>query len=305
MAFVHVERDVEMGDPRFYRHSGKVALPGLVLGAAASFIGAPLLGVLYALATYYMPSVYVNAVLTVLFGLGIGFGVGYAMRFGHARNSIVMMAAAFAAALVAHYVGWMTWVAIVFRDLPDVSPFAVLNPLFLAEAVVEIADTGAWTIRGKPVNGGTLWVIWSIELLIVLGGALFGAFVAASSAPYCERCKRWCRSYPRALRLAIGPSTDRLASRVEQHDLGALAEHRNAEPHAVEWVEVEMEACEGCGGTNTLSLTRVKVGRDAKGNEKRNEEQLVQRLLVSSEQLAWVKGLASREAPMAAATSSV
>ncbi len=292
-----------MSDSQFYRHSGKVAPLGLLFGAAACFVGAPLLGVIYAFATYYVPSVYVNALLTALFGMGVGFGVGFAMRFGHARNTAVTVVAALAGALIAHYVGWMTWVAIVLRDVPEVSALDVLNPLFLVEAVFEIADAGAWTMRGQPVKGGALWVIWTIEVLLVVGTTLFGAFAAASSAPYCEGCGRWCKSHPEKLRLATGPSTEGLAGRVKQYDLGALAEHRNAEPHAIEWVEVEVEACGGCGGTNALSLSRVKMGQDSKGNEKRDEETLLHRLLVSKEQVAWIQALAQRgaTAPVAAA----
>lgn len=282
-----------MSGTSFYTHSGRVTPQGLVLGAAAALVGAPILGAIYAAAIYYIPFVYLNMILTVLFGLGVGFGVGGAMAFGHVRNTALTVLAGLAAAAVGHYVGWIVWVALVLQDVPDFNAVVLLFPPELVEAVVEIGEVGAWSLRGNDVNGPFLWVIWCIEALLVFGAAGFGAFGAGSANAYCEACARWCTGKDGVLRLTGEVDGAAIAKRLEASDLAALHGPALAAAAANDWHQVDLELCEGCGGTNTLSFSRIQVTHDAKGNEKRSEDVLVARLLVSKDQAAWVQGVAA------------
>ncbi len=274
-----------------YQHSGKVGLMGLVAGTAAAFVAGPILGTVYAVAIAFIPIIYVNIILTALFGAAMGFVITKAMKLGKVRNTGVVMAGAFLGTCVAHYVGWMVWVVcLAFQSDMDVPWLEILFPVTFLMIVVEIGREGAWTIGSSstPVSGVLLLIVWILEALIVFGASLAVAFFTADSEPFCEGCESWCEPKDDALRLSGHLIGDALAERLHGMDLAVLTESPRAHPMANPWFQVDVARCPSCGETNTLTLSHVAVSHDRKGNRKVDKTPLVKRMLLTAEQAAWV-----------------
>lgn len=226
------------------------------------------------------------------------------MKMGKVRNTWLIVGAAFVGTAFVHYVGWMMWVGLAFwRGDAEVPVLAILFPPSFLSIVGEIASEGAWSVRGSdPVSGAMLWGIWIIEALTVFGASLFAAFASADSEPFCERCESWCQPRGAVLRLTGATDGAALAARLMAGDLGALTEVSAAAQGDNPWHQIELNVCEACGGTNTLSLSRVTMSWDKKGKESTSTDALVDRMLVSREQVEWVQQLAAHVGqPLAAA----
>lgn len=295
-----------MASAPLYRHSGKVSLVGLLSGAAATFVGAPLVATVYSIAIAYIPFIYLNAILSGVFGGAVGFGVALAMKWGKVRNTWLIMASAFGATLFAHYIGWMVWVAVMFfRADAEVPVVAILFPPTFFEIIGELGSEGVWTIgrSNTPVSGFFLWLVWCLEALIVFGASLFAAFATAEGEPFCEACQSWCRAHEDVLRLTGHAESSSMSSRLLVHDLSVLTEASRPAASDQAWHQVDLCLCEKCGGTNTLTLSHVTLSYDKKGNAQTKKDALIDRLLLSNEQASWVRGVAS--APPAPATVPV
>ena len=58
---------------RYYQESGIIGAQGILLLSLAGILTTGILGVIYAYAVFYIPFIYLNVILTVLFGLAIGW----------------------------------------------------------------------------------------------------------------------------------------------------------------------------------------------------------------------------------------
>lgn len=285
-----------MSTASLYSHSSKVSIVGLLAGAAVGFVAGPVLGTIYSIAIAYIPIIYLNALLSGLFGAAIGGGVAFAMKKGKVRNTFVTVVVGFLATAFAHYVGWMVWVGVIFfRSDVEIPVLAILFPISLIEIILELSREGVWTIgrSDTPVSGVFLWIVWILEALIIFGASLLVGFGLADSEPFCEACENWCRPEDDALRLGVAPDSS-TATRLLAGDLGAIAETPRADPAEPIWQQVDLCHCPSCGGTNTLTLSLVTLSYDKKGNAQAKKNTLVDRLLLTPEQVTWVRNVAGQ-----------
>lgn len=100
----------------YYKPSGKfspIAFAYLLLVCA---IIMPILGTIYAYATWYIPIIYVNFLITFGFGVSISFAVSLlVIRLGKVRNYGLSALFAVIASLVAYYSQWVVWVDLVLN----------------------------------------------------------------------------------------------------------------------------------------------------------------------------------------------
>lgn len=284
-----------------YEQSGKVGFLGLVAGVGTTLVLGPVLGGIYAAAIAYIPFIYVNVLLTLLFGAATGFAITFAMKMGKVRNTWVMVGGAFLGTCFVHYVGWMIWMAVMcFRSDIPVPFFEIVFPITFLMMVVELSEVGAWSIgsSGTAVTGVFLWIVWGLEALIVFGTSLAVAFFTADSEPFCEECETWCDPHDDVLRLSGQIDGGQIGARLMSSDLGVLSQATRAHPQVLEWNQVDLCRCRSCGKTNTLTLSHVHVTFDKKGNKQVHKRALVNRMLLTPEQADWVSGVASSPGPM-------
>jgi hypothetical protein len=278
-----------------YKPSGIVPLKALAMGVVAALVAGAIVGPLYGLAIWYNPLIYVSALLSLALGGGMGFLTAAVMKAGHARNMVASVALGVAAAGFAHLVGWITWTAIAYSDVEEFDWVYLLDPAVFWEAIVAINEVGVWSLRSSsPVNGAMLWAVWGLEAAFVLGAAAFGAAIPAADGVYCEHCRRWCADSDSVMCVADDEASEPLVRRIIDGDLDALAQMEAPVPDQSTWLNVAVAACEGCGRTNTFTLERVTRTFDKEGNEKLSTDPLVDRWLLSKEQVQKVRETASR-----------
>jgi hypothetical protein len=283
-----------------YAPSGIVPLKAVLFALVATLVVGSIAGPLYGLAIWYNPFIYVSALLSLALGGGMGFVAAAMMRAGHARSTAACVALGVVAAGYAHLVGWVTWTAIAYSDVEEFEWVYLLDPGVFWEAIVAINEVGVWSLRSSsPVNGAMLWAVWGLEGAFVLGAAAFGAAIPGADAVYCEHCRRWCADSDSLMCVADDDASEPLVRRIIDGDLDALAEMNAPAPDHGAWLSVAVAACEGCGRTNAFTLARVTRTFDKEGNEKLATDPLVDRWLVSKEQVQKVREIASRsfEAP--------
>ncbi len=182
-----------------YTHSGRMGLASIVLGPAAGLAAGILLALLYQYAVYYIPFIYVNFLLTLALGAGIGLACGFALKFGKCRNGAVALAigavCALAAVAASHVVNYRIVIGEVQKELAadGVSASDVEAKLDFQSFLRLRADTG-WTIgksgSGMPISGVFVWLVWLIELGAVTGTSAVLANMQVNK-PFCENCDQW------------------------------------------------------------------------------------------------------------------
>lgn len=293
--------------PLYYRPSGKTP-PARLLAALLTVIPAAIvLALVYAVATAYLPNLgYVKLVLivAVLLVMGFGFGVGgltgVMLRWARVRSVTASWLVALLAAVVAYYVSWVVWEALILRRDGLPIPLQRLVPRLLQrpDAVWffanRINEAGTFVIGRDEtaIHGVVLWILWAVEAAVVIG---LGTRVPAKmlrGLAFCEACGRWCENRQGVVSLAHGDEAA-LRSRLEGKDLSVLEEYGAADMDAPRQLRVDLQECPTCGQMHLLSVSRIDVYYDH-GNRKEKVVPVVDRLVISSEEAQAVRDLRDR-----------
>lgn len=302
----------------FYRHSGKVTLRGTALAVLAGLAVAVVTGYLYGYADLYMPIVYGNVLLCLAFGGAIGFVAARVMRWGKVRNTPVSLAIVGVLTLAAYYVCWATWeIAVLDRfngngPVGPTLPFLLRSPQVIYRLAVLINEVGTWTTSTSTSSssgstnehGVMLLIVWIAEAGLIFGTALMIAKTFATDRPFCERCDDWCQ--PGVAVKHLNPTgaaglRDRLANR----NWPELLEHTATPAVGSHWVELVHHKCAKCDGLHTITAVERRVTVDKRGRKNEKKKVLVNMLLMSGEEVAYLRALGREpEAPAAAAATT-
>jgi len=301
----------------YYRHSGQFSATGLTVAIVGGLISAVVLGFVYAYVDLYNPLMIVSFLATCGFAAGVGFVTGALMRWGHVRNNAMTKSVSFAVAVVALYAAWIFWIfAVAQKSEPGLVPFnpweLAIRPQVVWDIVREINDVGVWTIGGhvgssssgrEPVKGIFLWLVWAAEAVAVLWIAVLVAVQMASSVPYCETCRKWC---PKGKRLfSTPPGNDGvLKQRLEAKDFSYLIGLGPGGPLPSRWYEAYLHGCEGCRSLYTLTVNAVTMDINKKGEQKRTETVVVDKLLLSAKEFQTLTEMLERLNARAAAPAA-
>jgi hypothetical protein len=91
---------------------------------------------------------------------------------------------------------------------------------------------------------------------------------------------------------------------MEQRNFGYLASLPRVDMNTPLHFHVEIVRCGSCDETNLLIVSRVKVGRDNKGNRQESATKIVNRLHISAEDADDIAELAAPVADAPAATTA-
>ena len=197
-----------------------------------------------------------------------------------------------AAALSAFYACWAVWIyAFLRRAEVDVNLLPIfLQPDVLWGVIQKVNSVGAWTLRSWEPTGTTLWIIWSIEALIIFGVTFLVALSAFLETPFCESCNSWCKQTENVGKVAAGDHAE-LNRRLEMKDFSFLEKLGAVKPEANEWFQLDLYQCPTCSFTNTLAVKAATQKVDKGGETSQDTEEVLDKLLLSASDVETVRRL--------------
>jgi hypothetical protein len=185
----------------YYKPSGKTAEFFIPYFALIMLIAIPILSVAYIYLIHYIPSVYVNLIITVACGLGLGTAASHAARFGKARNSVIVIILTLVAVLILKYVQWSVYIPLIvsevygfpmaFAERWAETIFYLARPGDIIEAARIINEYGVWSFNSSgTVTGGVLCIVWIAELIIIAAAAVTAAW-NQPLRPFSEAADGW------------------------------------------------------------------------------------------------------------------
>lgn len=260
-------------------------------------VGAAILGALYAYIDLWIPLVYVTALACVAFGYAVGWLVSQALRWGRVRNKTFAIILALLVACFAMYVAWIFYVYGLFQSQSDFQPTLaeLSNPTALWECIAAINEVGVWSIgsgKGPSVNGMPLWIVWAIELGIVVYFAL-KATADLMDDPYCETCDKWAKLSKDAAIVSHMPA-DQLKPKLEAGDLSVLESLGLPPDGSQRWLTLNFHQCPECGNLATLNVYDSQYAQDKNGNPTSNSKLTIKQLLISKDDAEYIRGLHAR-----------
>ncbi|TGE27228.1 hypothetical protein [Hymenobacter metallicola] len=192
---------------QYYQPSNRITVGGVLglvlLGAAAAVP----LAFLYVYAVWYIPFIYINVLLTLGFGAALGFVFKKLTKAGKLRNPALVGWLTLALGLWAWYVQWVVYITLLSgagetESLGSRASFthtsfdtdiflgALTSPSAVLSMLPRLAESGTWSIFSVTISGFFLYLVWCIEVGIIV---LFSWFRphAQAAAPFSELAGQW------------------------------------------------------------------------------------------------------------------
>ncbi|RZJ51666.1 MAG: hypothetical protein EOO44_14195 [Flavobacterium sp.] len=192
---------------KYYTPSGKFSPSFVLYFLAVSAIVFPILGLIYAYCIWYIPFVYINFFITLGFGFLVGLAIAlFVIKKGKVRNPVLGLLIGVIGGILALYFHWAIWIDLVINagetygsnrigitvsNIQFLQVFSLIfQPALVFDSICQVSEYGTWGIRGATVTGTFLWVIWSIEFIIVIGVSGFLSYLEAQK-PFSESTNSW------------------------------------------------------------------------------------------------------------------
>ena len=274
-----------------YQHSGAAPFGGILMALVIGLIAAAVLGAVYTYLIFYIPFVYINFFVTIGFGVLLGIAVGSGAKIGKIRNSGVVGFIALIAGLVGYYIHWVFWVGAAMEARS-------FDPSALWTFISAINAIGPWSIFGWTPSGFSLWAIWGIEALMMIGIAVLGAR-GMTDIPYCEQTGQWASEnvLPRRFAaLAEGASVDSVSA--------VLSQLNPVDDNSAAYTEVTTFTADG-SELRCASIESVVVETDKDGKESTKKTTLARHLLFDRDSFDKLLQMGQASAAPAAAAGLV
>ncbi len=288
-----------------YKPSGSLNISVFLYFLLALFAGI-LVSWFYQWLVSIIPFIYINVVITIVFGVALG-GLGYlAFKYGHSRNQTLNLVLGVPLALLPLATTYYWQYLRLITDVAEAEEMGVSPDVGVATFIKDFPEyanlrkEAGWSISkgssasGRTINGNFVYVVWGIEALIVTGGTLL-IISGVTRTPYCEGCKRWCdaekkQDWP-------GISAQEVNTYLEKGDLEGV---RNLPSSGIEQNRVMKVSCNYCNHCQTsgfLSLTEEwTYAKTSKGEDKTRTTELLHNAILSPDQrIKWINRLGGQE----------
>jgi len=272
----------------YFVHSGKVTVTSILLMTIFGSLAALVLSAIYGYAIAFIPFIYINFFITLGFGAFTGMAVGIGGKIGKARRPGLYCLIGLVVGLLAEYAGWVAW----FYASSSPS-FLIVHPDELLKALELLAITGAWSLFGWTPTGFSLYIIWAVEALIIIGGSALFAYACVQSTPFCEHCAQWVENTQTINGFQEIEDNEAFKSKLEQGHIDMVLELGISAEPSLASTEIEINRCKSCDNSNYLSLTTVEISLDDKGKESKSTDEFVSNLKITSIQHAQIEALNS------------
>ncbi len=214
---------------RFYEPSDGVHTVRLFIALLLAFIATVLLGYVYNLIIYFMPLIYVNFLVVIGYGIGLGFLTRILIRFSHCRSRKSQIILSVAVAVMAFYVAWAAYfITMVNEGIPGFGMYLrsltwTLLPQDLFPFIGELNRVGSWQVGGVPFNGILLTLVWLFELAILIALPILQVY-RMSPSPYSENQQVWYPKYSLNEDFGNMASPHQFMKRLEEDPAAAVEE---------------------------------------------------------------------------------
>lgn len=271
---------------RRYVSTGKTPLVGLLAGFTTGACAAIVLAHVYVLGTIYIPIVQIEFLLTAGFGAAIGATTSHFMHRFKVRSRALIMALSLGLASIGWLFAWLVWLDHTFGD--QVSMLDLANPILVVQLVVQIFETGTWSVGSSlsgAVNGLPLAVVWLVEAALILGVAAFVSHAMTDDRVFCEQCESWCQLFFDRKYFDMTEKEKLHEALVSQGDLSVLDA---AQPPSSggNWLSLKIGVCDSCQGTNVLAIDQITQTFDDRGNEIRTPKPFIAYHCVTNDQMS-------------------
>lgn len=278
----------------YYQPSNKMPIGGVLLFLLGGVLAAAVLAFVYIYAIWYIPFVYINFFLCLGFGLVLGGILMLLARAGKLRSPKGVAVLAVLVGLAAIYLEWSVYLTLLFnsettgtgRDADTSTSFSsslfgdvLTHPGAMWEAIGKINATGTWSLKGATPSGLFLWVIWLLELIIILGGAYFLARSQADE-PFSEVTNEWADEETLAHPIAYAYDAAQTRTALETGQFHALAPHA-AQSEFDPFARLKLHCVAADPGCRYLTLENVTTKVDDKGKATQSTATVVQHLAIS------------------------
>lgn len=246
----------------YYKPSGDFTLRGPLLMLGIGSVAAIPLGIAYGYLVLYNPLIYVNFLATLGFGAVLGMAATVGVRTGRVRAPHIAFMDGLLVGIAGVYVAWIVWMH-GFLDRVNVPGVWALQPNELWFYIEQVAENGAWSIKGATPTGVALYAIWGLEALIIAGLCAMTCR-ANAAAPFCETCQQWAQRVGDKQRLGVPTDAQSVQRQLEMGNLAALAEL--GAPAEDRFTEATLMDCPQCHAMGFLSLEMVTITVDKKKN---------------------------------------
>jgi hypothetical protein len=263
---------------KYYEHSGKFGLIGPIYMFIFGAVGTLVLSAIYGYAIYYIPFIYLNFLITLGFGACVGILVGYGGKLGKVRNSGLLLIFGLIFGILAEYAGWVSWVFAFSKQQA-----LALHPLDIFAVVMLVGQEGAWSIFGWTPTGAALFAIWGIEAIMVIGTSALASWGVVSSTPFCEHCNRWVEDRNSITPLEPIVDPDQFKSKLERSGAEVVKALKKINAGNDAYTQLDLINCPGCEYSYYLSLKSINVEVDSKGKEKKDENDIVENYILTTD----------------------
>ena len=184
----------------YYKESGIAPLVNILFCFIIScFVIIPI-SYFYSLLIEFMPFIYFNLIIVILYGYTISLIVNMFSRFFKIRNKKKTIALTLLVGLIAIYEQWISYLYIITSEDVTLSfdiktHFGMLlRPDYLFFEILELNKFGAWELFSILFKGSTLWLIWFLEILMTLIASYFG-ILNIKNPPFSENDNKWYKKH--------------------------------------------------------------------------------------------------------------
>jgi hypothetical protein len=265
-------------EDRYYRHSGEIGALGPAYVLVSGTVGTLVLSAVYAYVTFYIPFVYLNGLLTFIFGGLVGLLIGKLAKLGKVRNSAFVLVVGFLFGLIAEYAAWTAWIFAFSHQ-----EALVLSPSALVAVVKLVAEKGPWSMFGWSPTDTALYIIWAIEGAIIIGASALVGWGVLISAVSCERCARWVEDEDTISPLESVAEPDQFRDRLENGDCTCLSALKKVDAGSETFTSIKLLHCPSCEQLHLLTVKAATTVKNSKGEIEHEKSDIVENLIINPE----------------------
>ena len=191
---------MENNSLKFYKESGIAPVPNLLFSFLLSSSIITLVSYYYSLLVTYMPFIYINFLMTMVFGYIIALVSYNFFTLFKIRSRKKLILFSILLAVVGIYAQWASYIYIISIEgvdlFPDLAFFTELfiRPDYLINDIGVISENGAWEIFGIMFKGAALWLIWTFEIAIIVSTTYYGVS-NKGIMPFSEASNEWYKKH--------------------------------------------------------------------------------------------------------------